>query len=613
MPVEPDWETEADIDAEEETSGPRLATGSLRSAWSLLAPHAGSHRRRGLLLALAVLLDTGLNVSFPLVERWVVDDGLIRKDWTVVATVIAYILVAAVLVTGLGLLMDVLNARIASGITARIRASLFDKLRALPIDYFNRTETGEILSRFSGDVLAIEGALVGCVPWLVLPALEVAYSTALMFVFNWRLGLIGLLVFPLNLFAPRALASRSFALGYEKRRREARLMSMINETVSAQPVIRAFGLDPVLKARFSKLSEEWRLTAFRFDLTSALVERATYSGVYLVHALVFGVGAYWAFEGEISIGTLVAFEAMFLTMGDAISHVTESVPMFAEASGAVRHLQEFHAEPATKREPAGAIQLPRPVRDVVFSGVSFSYPGGRFRLQNVDLTVKVGTRTAIVGRSGSGKSTLGALLMRFQEPDEGAILFDGQDIRAGTRASLRTLIAPVFQDTFLFHASIGENIAIGRPDATQDEIEAAARAAELHDFIVSLPQGYETIAGERGANLSGGQRQRVAIARALLRDPAILLLDEATSALDLFTEAALQATIERISRDRTVIAVSHRLSGIADYDQIVLVDQGRVREVGPHRRLLRQGGLYAALWKRQSLSARGRHQGSRRT
>ena len=319
----------------------------------------------------------------------------------------------------------------------------------------------------------------------------------------------------------------------------------------------------------------------------------------LFNALVFGIGAYWAFEGVITLGTLVAFEAMFLTMGDAISHVTEAIPMLAEASGGMKQLNGFLAERAAPPDLYGAVDLAVPRHSIKFQNVTFKYPGSKFQLGPIILDIPIGKRLAVVGKSGSGKSTFAQLLLRSETPSTGTISIDGHDIRSVTHSSLRRIISPVFQETFLFHDTLHANITLGRDGVESPEISRAARAAAIEDFILGLPQKYETIVGERGARLSGGQRQRVAIARALLGNPAILLLDEACSALDQQTEAKISATIRQITSKHTVISITHRLESIKDYDHIVVVDRGRVKEQGTHRSLIAKKRLYFEMWNKQ--------------
>jgi ATP-binding cassette subfamily B protein len=290
---------------------------------------------------------------------------------------------------------------------------------------------------------------------------------------------------------------------------------------------------------------------------------------------------------------------MFLYMGEALSWLTQAVPTLAHGVGSMRHLDDLLLQKSEPADPVGAVALGQFEHAIEFRDVSFAYPDGRFRVDNFNLIVPRGCHCSIVGGSGSGKSTILGLLLRLIEPQSGAILLDGQNLRNVTRASLRAQCAIVFQESFLFNTSIAENIAMGLEGATQDAIEAAARDAEIHDFIMSLPKGYETQVGERGGRLSVGQRQRIAIARALVRNPAILLLDEATSALDAETEAALLATLARVGRDRTVISVTHRLHSSTHADKIVVMDRGKLRESGCHDALLAGDGLYARLWKRK--------------
>jgi ATP-binding cassette subfamily B protein len=593
---------EAELDTENEDEADEAEEVHVRDLCRMtrfLRPFARPHARPLLLLGLVLLAETVINFSFPLATQYLVDEGLIQHDFGAVLTVLIFLAAAAVSVALLGVACDYLNARIFSTMVSDIRQRLFGHMQGLSMPFFTRTQAGGVLSRFSGDVVTVENTLLTVVPWCIVPLLEVIYSVVLMFLFNFWLGLIGSVVFPLILLGPRFFAARAFALSYDKRKSEADVLCAVQENVSAQPVVKAFGLQPLAQTRFRSLNTSWLSIAFRTHFLGALVERSSNTGVYLVHLLIFGLGAYWAFIGEISVGTLVAFEATFLSMGYALTYVTQYTPTLAQAAGSIHHLDELLDQRPQVTDSPNAVPLARPQSAIVFENVSFSYPDGSFEVSGVDVRIPRRSFVAFVGTSGSGKSTLLNLLLRFHDPSKGAILIDGHDLRTVTQQSLHSHIGMVFQDSFLFNASILDNIRMGNPQATLKQVKAAARAAEIHDFIASLPRGYHTVVGERGSQLSGGQRQRLAIARALVRDPAILVLDEATSALDYATESALNATLKKIARRRTVITVTHRLGSVVGADNIVVLDQGTVVEQGTHKELLALEGTYAELWCNQ--------------
>jgi ATP-binding cassette subfamily B protein len=590
-----DWD-----DSEEETIHPR----ELWAIGRFLAPFARPHGRALGLLALVLGVETLFNFSFPFASQYLVDEGLIEHNFVVVGGVLAFLAFAAVATALLGVASDYLNATIFSTMVRDIRQKLFGHLQSLSMPFFTRNQAGNVLSRFSGDLVAVEGTLVTTVPWCLVPLLEVIYSVVVMFVFNFWLGLLGTLVFPLMLLGPRFFAAKSLAVSYDKRQCEGDVLSAVQENVGAQPVVKAFGLQHREQDRFRGLNAAWMRLAFRVHWLGALVERTSHTGVYVVHLLIFGLGAYWAYIGEITVGTLVAFEATFLSMGYALSYVTQFVPSLAQAAGSIHHLDELFAEKPKVADAANATLLPRFEREIVFENVGFRYPDSAFRVRKLDLRIPCGSYTAVVGGSGSGKSTILNLLLRLYDPARGAVLIDGHDLRTVTQDSLRAQVGMVFQDSFLFNATILENIRLGKPDATLEEVQAAAKAAELHDFIAGLPRGYNTVIGERGSQLSGGQRQRLAVARALVRDPAILVLDEATSALDYSTESALNETLRQIAKGRTVISVTHRLANVAGADQIVVLAHGKVAEAGNHAELLERGGAYATLWRKQRVRRR---------
>jgi ATP-binding cassette subfamily B protein len=547
-----------------------------------------------------LVLHTAFNVAFPLATQRLVDDGLIGRDWNVLFLVIAFLAVAAVAVSIVSIVNNYFCARLAADVIMDVRTSLFDHLQSLPIPYFQRTPSAQILSRFSGDVVATESLLVHLMPSLVMPLLEVMASTVLMFYFNIWLGLIGLAVFPLILFGPRLFSRRAFELSYEKRLREGGLLSIAQENVQGQQLVKAYGLRAYMIESFRTRNAGWAIFAFRMNFFSALAESTAHMGVYVVHIVILALGAYWAFHDVISIGTLVAFEAMFVSMGYALTDLTQFVPTLAQASGSIEHLQELLQEKPSLADADNALPLPRMAECLAAEDVSFIYPDGRAALHNVRFQVPVNSYLAIVGRSGSGKSTLLSLLLRFYDPTFGRVTIDGRDIREAQQDSLRSQIGIVFQDSLLFNASVRDNIRMGKQDASLEEIEMALRAAEIWEFIQNLPHGLNTSVGERGGSLSGGQRQRLAIARALVRSPSILILDEATSALDAVAESAINATLQRIAANRTVINVTHRLSNAVYANQIIVLRSGKVVESGTHNELLAMDQYYASLWRIQA-------------
>jgi ATP-binding cassette subfamily B protein len=333
---------------------------------------------------------------------------------------------------------------------------------------------------------------------------------------------------------------------------------------------------------------------------STMVERTVTISVLLLHLVVLAIGAYLATKGQITIGTFVTFESAFWEVSYNIAHLMHFIPVSIQSAAAVRHIQELLDEPTRGADRPGAPDLPRITNDITFDRVTFAYEGSETPvLDNFSLKLGVGKRIAIVGPSGSGKSTLLNLILRLYTPDEGRVAIDGVDIRRVTRESLRGGMAIVFQENMLFNMSIRENIRLGKEGASDEEVEEAARKAEIHGYIMSLPQKYDTPVGERGDTLSGGQRQRIAIARAIIRNPSLLLLDEATSALDQTTEAAINRTLLNVAEGRTMIWSTHRLTSVVEMDEIIVISGGKAIERGSHAQLLAANGVYRKLWDDQ--------------
>jgi ATP-binding cassette subfamily B protein len=601
----------AQVEAEEANEEVSTDVSKAANAVRALAPYFRPYRRTLVPISFLLLVDAAFDAFWPLAFKFLIDNALIPQDSEVLALVLAALGIGVVVAATAQVGYDYLYARVCSGVLADLRLRMFDHLQQLSFGFYARTKVGDILSRFSGDLIAVENALLSLLTWLVRPALDIVLSMVLLFVLDWRLALGAMLVWPIALLGPRYFAPRALSSSFEKKRLESAALSVVQENVSGQPVVKAFGLEPLRRQGFQLRIADLRRSTARVAFVSSLVERSAVTGILILGIAIVGVGAWMTFQGLISIGTLVAFQSLFFTLGYSISYLTQYVPSLVQGLGGFGHIKEIlDQEPQIVDIPA-AQPLPRFSEEIALQDVTFAYPEAEEpSLHDFTARIHRGASVALVGASGSGKSTALSLLMRFYDPTTGSVAIDGCDLRGVTQASLRSQTAVVFQESFLFNTTIRENIRLGSPTATDEEVEAAARAAEIHDFIAAEPEGYDTVVGERGGRLSGGQRQRIAIARAIARDPAILLLDEATSALDPATEAALNATLARLGEGRTVITVTHRLASAKGAGRIFVLDRGELKESGSHEELLQAEGLYRRLWERQSgftLSEEGDH------
>jgi len=599
-----DDEEDEDDDEDEEDEHPQFTakeamhafTGLFRFTWPAL-------RRYPKWLGIVVfglLVETAFNVVFPLSLKFLIDDVLSSEATNQLQTLVKILValgVFGVIVSCITIWYEYVDSLLMSNAMADIRSKLFEHLQTLSAGFYSRTKVGAITSRFGSDMGAVDEAMTHMVTWGLLPFFELLAGIVLMFFLNWQLALVAMLLFPIALIGPRLISGRAVDAAYQERRAAAGLVAMVTENISAQNVVKAFELRKTSVGWFEDRNSIERTQAIRHRFLNAMVERSVTISVLMLHLVVFGVGAYLTYQEEITLGTFIAFESVFWELSYNIGHVTQFVPVAITGSGATKHINDLFNEPSRSQDPPDAPGVPRIQNEIRFANVDFSYTGAEKQITDLSLVIPKGSRVAIVGPSGSGKSTVLNLLMRLYDSSNGTIRVDDTDIVKARRDSLREQMGIVFQENVLFDISIRENIRLGRPDATDAEVEAAAKAAEIHRFIRSLPQGYDTVVGERGNMMSGGQRQRVAIARALIRNPAILLLDEATSALDHGTERAINKTLMKVSEGRTMITVTHRLHSVTEMDTIFVMEGGRLVEQGSHAELLKMKGVYARLFK----------------
>jgi len=516
---------------------------------------------------------------------------------------------AAGLAGGLfGVAETFLAMRVSFGIVATVRRQLFDCLLSQPIAFFTRTRAGEITSRLLNDIGAIEAALTDTLVSAIRAGTGIFVALVVMFVLDWQLTLLTLLAFPVLALGLRWAAHVTFYSNLRVRERFADLSAYAAETlgISGLMLVKAFGMESHVRRRFAQANDELQLKQVQAAMSTRWFGVAVAVLQLLGPAVIVLIGGDLVLHHQLSLATLLTFmivaSARFAP--DLQAALNTATSLIRSNAAWTRVFAMLDAPPELP-ESTSARDLLRPAGTITFEQVAFSYPGQtRPALDGVSLTIAAGELVALVGPSGAGKSTLSMLIPRFHDPVAGQVTLDGADVRDLTHASLAAAIGLVFQDSFLFHASLRENLLVGRPEATEDELAAALAAAHLTDVVRELPVGLDTIVGERGHHLSGGERQRVAIARVILKDPPVLILDEATSHLDSASERLVQDALSHLFHGRTALVIAHRLSTVLSADRIVVLDGGRIIEQGTHEELLQGGGLYSHLYALQFDRAR---------
>lgn len=576
------------------------AAGAFATIWHFTWPLMRNYKRWLVFVGIGLFVETLFNVIMPLSLKYLIDDALGEEDFHALYVILMVLAAAGILTSIVAVWYELWDARLSAAVISDVRTRLFNHLQSLPASFFGRTKRGEILSRFSVDMAGYESSIKSLANSALLPLLELIAGIGLMIWLNWQLAVVALLIFPVTLVGPRILTPKAVQANYDQKVNESAILGVVQENIGTQLVVKAFGLQRKAFGWFTFRNLNARRSIADATFLSSMVERTVTVSVLLLHLVVLGIGAYLATKGQITVGTFVTFESAFWEISYNIAHLMHFIPLAISSAASVQHMQELLDEPVRGADRPGAPEMLPVTNNIAFERVSFSYEGTDTKvLDGLTLKLDAGKSIAIVGPSGSGKSTLLNLILRLYEPTEGRVAIDGVDIRKVTRDSLRSHMAVVFQENMLFNMSIRENIRLGKQDATDAEVEAAAKTAEIHRHIASLPDGYDTLVGERGDTLSGGQRQRIAIARAMVRNPSVLLLDEATSALDQTTEAAINRTLLRAAEGRTMIWSTHRLTSVVEMDEIIVVSGGRVLERGSHHDLIEKDGLYRQLWDDQ--------------
>ncbi len=565
---------------------------------ALFAPYW--QQQATVLFCIVVVAALGLVPGF--VTARIIDSTIPHRNLTELGIDVGLILASALLAAGVGVLQGYLNSVVGEGIMRDIRTSLVAHLHRMPLSFFTGTKTGEIMNRVSNDVDNVDNVVTGTLTTIVTNFVLIATTVVAMFVWNWRLALLSVIIVPLMVFPLGPVGRRMYQIRKRTREKRDEIESITQETLSISGItlIKSFAREAYERARFYRVGTN----LMQLEINLAMVGRwfiaSVMAMVVVGPAIVWFGGGWMAIAAGLQVGVIVAFVSFIQgrLYGPAAALAGIQVQVVSALAVFERIFDYLDMTPE-EYDPPGATALPGVSGDIRFESVVFGYDASREVLRGISFEVRPGEVAAFVGPSGAGKTTITGLVPRFYDPQQGRVLVDGHDVRMVTLESLRRDIGIVTQETYLFHDTIANNLRYGKPDATDAELQAASRAANIADFIAGLPGGYDTVVGERGHKLSGGERQRLAIARVLLKDPRILILDEATSSLDYENEAAIQKALEVVMRGRTSLVIAHRLSTVLAADVIFVVDEGRIVESGRHATLLARGGLYSRLYHTQ--------------
>ncbi|MFE9886045.1 ABC transporter ATP-binding protein [Streptomyces scopuliridis] len=576
----------------------------LRRIFGLFRPYRGRLAIVGLLVGASSLV----TVASPFMLREILDTAIPQGRTGLLSLLALGMILTAVVNSVFGVLQTLISTTVGQRVMHDLRTGVYSQLQRMPLAFFTKTRTGEVQSRIANDIGGMQATVTSTATSLVSNLTAVVASVVAMLALDWRLTAVSMVLLPVFVWISRRVGRERKKITTDRQRQMATMAATVTESLSVSGILlgRTMGRADSLTKSFADESERlvglevrsnmagrWRMS------TIGIVMAAMPALIYWAAGIALGAGG-----TAVSIGTLVAFVSLQQGLfRPAVSLLSTGVDMQTSLA-LFQRIFEYLDLPVDITEPERPVELDAIRGEVRFEDVDFSYDDkGRQTLRGIDLTVPAGGSLAVVGPTGSGKSTLSYLVPRLYDVTGGRVLIDGVDVRDLDFDTLARAVGVVSQETYLFHASVAENLRFAKPEATDEEIETAARAAQIHDHIASLPDGYGTLVGERGYRFSGGEKQRLAIARTILRDPPVLILDEATSALDTRTEHAVQQAIDALSEGRTTITIAHRLSTVRDADQIVVLDAGAIAEQGTHDELIEQDGRYAALVRRDSRPA----------
>lgn len=570
-------------------------------SWSRITRLFRPYSKEIALVLVCVLFISLLGLLPPLLSMWLIDKAIPSGDFALVAQLVVAMIATAIIGSLIGVAQGYFNATIGEGIMRDLRVNLMSHMHRMPLEFFTNTKTGEIMNRVSNDVDSIDGLVSGTIVSIVTNFFTIVTTLITIFLLDWRLAIVSILVIPFMVFPMWPVGRKMYEIRRTTRQKRDEIHAIEQETLSVSGImlLKSFVRETYERDRFHGLSSDLMKTEISLAMVGRWFMAAIAAMVTIGPSIIWLAGGWLCINQGVTVGTVVSFVALLTRLYTPAAALAGVQTQMVSALAVFERIFDYldmteESSTSTTGEALSDVE-----GNIAFENVSFSYKDRADALKNVSLNIEAGQIAALVGPSGAGKTTMTMLVPRFYEPHEGKITLDGRDISTIGLSELRKHIGIVTQETYLFHDTIKNNLRYAKADATDEEIEAATRAANIHEFIAALPDGYDSIVGERGHKLSGGERQRLAIARVLLKNPRLLIFDEATSSLDSENEALIQSALIPLMKGRTSLVIAHRLSTIKSADRIFVVDGGQIVESGDHNTLLANGGLYSRLYKQQ--------------